>query len=105
MTPSSPSDLPMTKHKPQEIVAKLRQVDVLISKGQSLADAIRQVGLTVVTFHRWPQELARQNNDQVKGRKEHGQEAPRAFVEGNVGVVPDKGLQSKTKTESIGFEE
>jgi putative transposase len=36
----------MTKHpKPEEIVAKLRQADVLISQGQSVADAIRALGL------------------------------------------------------------
>ncbi len=34
------------KHKPEEVVAKLRQVDVLVSQGQSVADAIRGIGVT-----------------------------------------------------------
>ena len=34
------------RHKPEEIVAKLRQVDVLVSQGQSVADAIRSIGVT-----------------------------------------------------------
>ena len=34
-------------HKPEEIVAKLRQVDVLMSQGQSIADAIQSIGITV----------------------------------------------------------
>ena len=38
--------MPRTSYKPEEIVAKLRQVDVLISQGQSTADAIRQIGAT-----------------------------------------------------------
>src|SRR5829696_113026 len=36
-------------HKPEEIVAKLRQVDVLVSQGRSVADAIRGIGVTEVT--------------------------------------------------------
>ena len=33
--------MPIKRHKPEEIVAKLRQVDVLVSQGQSQADAVR----------------------------------------------------------------
>ena len=36
------------RHKPEEIVAKLRQVDVLVSQGQAVADAIRSIGVTEV---------------------------------------------------------
>ena len=45
------------RHKPEEIVAKLRQVDVLVSQGQNVADAIRQIGVTEVTYYRWRQEF------------------------------------------------
>ena len=37
-------------YKPEEIVAKLRQVDVLHSQGSTIADAIRQIGVSEVTF-------------------------------------------------------
>ena len=40
--------MPRKRHKPEEIVAKLRQVDVLTSQGQSAADAIRSIGVTEV---------------------------------------------------------
>jgi len=40
--------MPRKRHKPEEIVTKLRQVDVLVSQGQSIADAIRQIGVTEV---------------------------------------------------------
>jgi hypothetical protein len=33
------------RYKPEEIVAKLRQVDVLVSQGQNMVDAIRQIGV------------------------------------------------------------
>ena len=37
--------MPRKIHKPEEIVAKLRQVDVLTSQGQSVADAVRSIGV------------------------------------------------------------
>jgi len=42
------------RHKPEEIVAKLRQVEVLTAQGKSVAEAIRSIGVTEVTFYRWP---------------------------------------------------
>ena len=36
------------RHKPEEIVSKLRQVDVLVSQGQTVVDAIRTIGVTEV---------------------------------------------------------
>ena len=44
--------MPKKRHKPEEIVAKLRQVDVLVSQGQSVADAIRSIGVTEESYHR-----------------------------------------------------
>ena len=58
------------KHKPEEIVAKLRQVDVLVSQGQNVADAIRQIGVTEVTYYRWRQEFGGLKSDQVKRLKD-----------------------------------
>ena len=40
--------MPKKKHKPEEIVGKLRQADVLISQGQDIADVIRQIGVSEV---------------------------------------------------------
>src|SRR5215204_2961980 len=39
------------RHKPEEIVAKLRQVEVLTAQGRTVAEAIRSVGITEVTFY------------------------------------------------------
>jgi hypothetical protein len=47
------SQMPRKHHKPEEIVAKLRQVDVLTSQGKSVADAIRAIGVTEATHYRW----------------------------------------------------
>jgi putative transposase len=43
--------MPRKRHKPEEIVAKLRQVEVLTSQGQSVADAVRSIGVTEVTYY------------------------------------------------------
>ena len=44
--------MPRRHHKPEEIVAKLRQVDVLTSQGRSVAGSIRAIGVTEVTYYR-----------------------------------------------------
>ena len=58
------------RHKPEEIVAKLRQVDVLVAQGKSVADAIRTIAVTEVTYYRWKQEYGGLKTDQVKRLKD-----------------------------------
>jgi putative transposase len=62
--------MPRKRHKPEEIVAKLRQVDVLVSQGQSVADAVRLIGVTEVTYYRWRQEFGGLKTEQIKRLKE-----------------------------------
>jgi putative transposase len=62
--------MPRKHHKPEEIVAKLRQVDVLVSQGQNIADAIRQIGVSEVTYYRWRQEFGGLKTEQVRRLKE-----------------------------------
>ena len=58
------------RHKPEEIVAKLRQVEVLQGQGSSAADAIRQIGVTEVTYYRWRREYGSMKTDQLRRLKE-----------------------------------
>ncbi len=58
------------RHTPEEIVAKLRQVDVLTTQGATVADAVRQIGVTEVTYYRWRQEFGGLKSSQVKRLKE-----------------------------------
>ena len=62
--------MPRKKHTPEEIVAKLRQVEVLASQGVAIAEAVRQIGVTEVTYYRWRQEYGGLRLDQVKRLKE-----------------------------------
>jgi transposase-like protein len=58
------------RHKPEEIIAKLRQVDVLTAQGTPVAEAIRSIGVTEVTYYRWRQEYGGLKSDQVKRLKD-----------------------------------
>ena len=58
--------MPQKKHKPEEIVAKLRQVDVLVSQGQSVAEAVRSISVTPFTYYRSRKEFGGLKADQVK---------------------------------------
>jgi transposase InsO family protein len=62
--------MPRKRHKPEEIIAKLRQVDVFVSQGQSVADAVRAIGVTEVTYYRWRQEYGGLKSDQVRKMKD-----------------------------------
>ena len=62
--------MPRKRRKPEEIVAELRQVDVLVSQGRTVADAVRAIGVTEVTYHRWRQEYGGLRTEQVRRLKE-----------------------------------
>ena len=62
--------MPRKRRTPEEIVAKLRQVDVLVSQGKSVADAVRSIGTAQVSYYRWRKEFGGLKADQVKRLKE-----------------------------------
>ncbi|WP_370451506.1 transposase [Dankookia rubra] len=43
-------------HTPEEIVAKLRQVEVLVGQGRPVTDAVRSIGVTAPSYYRWRSE-------------------------------------------------
>ncbi len=58
------------RHTAEEIVSKLRQVDVLTAQGRTVAEAIRQIGVTEVRYYRWRNEYGGLKSGQVKRLKE-----------------------------------
>jgi putative transposase len=62
--------MPKRTYKPEEIVAKLRQVELLQSQGKSTADAVRAIGVTEATYYRWRQGYGGLKGDQVRRLKE-----------------------------------
>jgi putative transposase len=55
--------------KPEEIVSKLRQVEVLMGQGMSRLDAIRQIGVVEQTSSRWRTQYGGMGVDQLKELK------------------------------------
>ena len=56
-------------YKPEEIVSKLRQVEVLIGQGNSRSDAIRQIAITEQTYYRQRKQYGGMGTDQLKELK------------------------------------
>jgi putative transposase len=56
-------------HKPEEVVTKLRQVEVLAGQGIARVDAIRQVSITEQTYYRWRKQYGGMGTDQLKELK------------------------------------
>jgi putative transposase len=58
------------RHKPEEIVAKLRQVEILTGQGKSITEAVKTIAVTETTYFRWRAEYGGMKNDQVRRLKE-----------------------------------
>jgi lipoprotein-anchoring transpeptidase ErfK/SrfK len=109
VTPSglpSETDIVRKRHKPEEITAKLQQVDVLVAQGQSIADATRQVGITESKYYRWRQERVASKRDEVKNRKASAShQAQKGSTQGEVSELRNTDRQTELKAESGAFEE
>ena len=55
--------------KPEEIVIKLRQVEVLVGQGKARIDAIRSIGVAEQTYYRWRKQYGGMGTNQVKELK------------------------------------
>jgi hypothetical protein len=58
------------RHEPEEIVAKLRRVEVLVSQGRSVAEAVRSIGVTAFTDHRGRKEFGGLRSERVRRLKD-----------------------------------
>ena len=62
--------MPQKRHKPDEIIGKLREVEIQMSQGISSAIAIRGIGVTEQTYYRWRKEFGGLKLDQARRFKE-----------------------------------
>ena len=68
--------MPRKGHSPEQVLAKLRQVEVAVANGKSVGQAVRDIGVTDHTYYRWrrvtcpPQTCPseRSDNGRIKGR-------------------------------------
>ena len=58
------------RHSPEEIIGKLREAEVLISQGRSVAEAARAIGVTEQSYYRWRKEYGGLKMDQARRLKE-----------------------------------
>ena len=54
------------RYRPEEIITKLREADILISQGNTVAVSIRKLGISDVTYYRWRKEDGGMQASQVK---------------------------------------
>ncbi len=62
--------MPKKRYRPEEIISKLREADVLISQGKKVVEVIKTLGVTDVTYYRWRQEYGGMSVPQAKRLKE-----------------------------------
>ena len=65
------------RHTPEEIITKIREADVLQSKGQSVGEACRQIGVSEQTYYNWRKEYGGLRVDQARRFKQLEQENAR----------------------------
>jgi len=62
--------MPSKHHKPEQIIAKLRQIEVFIAQGKVLAAACKDAGISEQSYYRWKKEYGGLKIDQAKKLKE-----------------------------------
>ncbi len=62
--------MPRKRRTPEQIIRKLREAEVELSKGQTTVDVVRKLGITEQTDYRWRKEYGGLRMDQAKRLKE-----------------------------------
>lgn len=58
------------KHKPEEIIGKLREAEIVLAQGGAVSDACRRIGITEQTYYRWRKEYGGMKMDQARRMKD-----------------------------------
>jgi putative transposase len=69
--------MPRKGHSPEQVLNKLRQVEVAVAGGKSVGQAVRDIGVTDHTYYRWRRDYGGINLDQAKRLKKLEQENAR----------------------------
>jgi hypothetical protein len=84
------ADAARKRYKPEEIAAKLKQVDALVAQGRDIADAVREAGVSEATYQRWRRELG----DRAKRASAPEREAPESVAQGGAGAPREQAVHS-----------
>jgi putative transposase len=69
--------MPSKRYRTEEIISKLREADVLLSQGATLAEVVKALEVSEVTYYRWRKEYGGMKVSQAKRLKELGKENAR----------------------------
>ena len=69
--------MPSKRYRPEDILSKLREADILISQGKTVAETIRILGISDVSYYRWRKEYGGMAPSQVKRLKQLEKESQR----------------------------
>lgn len=69
--------MPRKHYKPEEIIHKLREAEVLAAHGHKPKEVARQIGVSVQTYYRWRREYEGMDKSQAKCLKEREREKAR----------------------------
>jgi putative transposase len=62
--------MPRKRYTPEQIITKLREAEVLLSQGQSVAQACKSLGVSQQTYYRWRREYGGMRTAQVRRLKD-----------------------------------
>ena len=62
--------MPQKRYRPEEIIAKLREAEVLLGQGNKVPEVVKTIGISEVTYYRWRKEYGGLNVSQAKRLKE-----------------------------------
>lgn len=62
--------MPSKKRKPEEIIGKLREVEIVLAQGASTAEACRRISVSEQTYYRWRKEYGGLKSDQARRMKD-----------------------------------
>jgi putative transposase len=62
--------MPRKRYRPEEIIAKLREAEVLLGQGRKVPEVVKAIGISEVSYYRWRKEYGGMNVSQAKRLKE-----------------------------------
>ena len=65
------------RHKPEQVIAKLREAEAMLASGQTLAQVIQALGVSEATYHRWKEQYGGMRSGEAKRLKDLEQENTR----------------------------
>ena len=66
LSPGKGQRMPLKKHKPEEIIGKLREVEIVLGQGGTTAEACRRIAVSEQTYYRWRKHYGGMGTDQLK---------------------------------------